>query len=172
MAFETLAIVASIGSALVGAGGTVLSGMAAKQAGDYQNKVAQMNAQIAEDNAKRALERSQIEQQDQDMLTRAQLGQQEALQAASGVTLSAGSQMLTRKAAAQLGRRDSLNIRQGGEIEAYNYKTQAVNQRAEGALAKSRGQGALIGSYFSAGGSLLSNAATIANPDRFGPRKS
>lgn len=173
MAFiAAIAPVLSAVSAIAGAAGTVISGIAAKNAADYQNKVAQMNAQIARENADRAIERSQIEQQENDMLVRSQLGTQEALQGASGLSIAGGSQMLTRKAAAELGRRDSLNIRQGGELEAYSYKTQAVNQEAEGRLAKAKGQSALLGSFLSAGGSLLSNASAIANPDRFGPRKS
>jgi hypothetical protein len=141
--------------------------MAQKNASDYQAQVARMNAQIAEDNARRALERSQIEQQDQDTITRAQLGTQEALQGASGLSIEGGSQILTRKSAAMLGRRDALNIRQAGEIEAYNYKTQAVNQEAAARLAKAQGQSALVGSYFSAGGSLLSSAAKFGSSDFF-----
>ncbi len=172
MAFvAALAPILSVVGSLAGAAGTIVSGIAAKNAADYQNQVAQMNAQIARQNADRAIERSQIEQQDNDMLVRSQIGTQEALQGASGVSITGGSQMLTRKAAAQLGRRDSLNIRQAGEIEAYNYKTQAVNQEAEGRLAKAKGQSALMGSYLSAGGSLLSSASTVLNPERFGARK-
>lgn len=153
---------AVIGS-LMGAAGTVYSGIAANQAGKYQQRVAEMNAQIAEENSRRAIERSQIEQQDQDMLTRAELGSQEALQGASGLSITGGSQVLTRKAAAMLGRRDALNVRQQGELESYNFKTQAVSQRAEGEMARARGQSALIGSYLGATGSLISNAASFGN---------
>lgn len=162
-AAPVIAVVGSIASA----GGALLGGMAAKNAGDYQAQVARMNAQIAKENADRALERSQIEQQDQDMLTRGQLGTQEALQAASGLSIDGGSQILTRKSAAMLGRRDALNIRQAGELEAYGYKTQAVNSESQARMAKAQGQSALIGSYFSAGGSLLSSAAKFGSSDFF-----
>lgn len=172
MAFLAVAApILSAVSAVAGAAGTVLAGVAAKNAGDYQAKVAQMNAQIARDNADRAVAASQIKEQDNDMLVRAQLGTQEALQGASGVLVTGGSQILTRKAAAELGRRDTLNIRNAGEVEAYNYKVQAANQVAEASAQKAKGQGALIGSFLSAGGSLLSSASSIADPSRFGPRK-
>lgn len=161
MEIATLAAVATVVGTVASAGGALVTGMAASNAAKYQNQVAQMNAQIAKDNAARALERSQIEQQDQDMLTRAQLATQEALQGASGLSIEGGSQMLTRKSAAMLGRRDALNIRQAGELEAYGYKTQAVNMEAEGRLAKAKGQSALMGSYLNAFGSLASGAASF-----------
>ncbi len=156
-------ILAGLGAA-ASAGGAILGGVAANNAGKYQQQVAEMNARIAEDNARRSIEKSQSEQYDQDMQTRAELATQEAVQAGSGLSITGGSQMLTRKAAAQLGRRDALNVRQQGELESYNFKTQAVSQRAEGELARSKGRSAMLGSYFQAGGSLLSSAQTITNP--------
>lgn len=167
MEIATLATVATVVSGVAAAGGALVTGVASSNAAKYQNQVAQMNAQIAKDNAARALERSQIEQQDQDMLTRAQLATQEALQGASGLSLEGGSQMLTRKSAAQLGRRDALNIRQAGEMEAYGYKTQAANMEAEGRLAQAKGQSALLGSYFSAAGSLASSASQFGQSNFF-----
>jgi hypothetical protein len=159
MAFlAPIAAVATVVGGLASAGGSLVGGMAAKNAGNYQAQVARMNAKIAEDNANRSLERSQIQQEDQDTLTRSQLGTQEALQGASGLSLTGGSQILTRKSAAMLGRRDALNVRQAGELEAYGYKTQAVNSEAQARQAKAAGQSALVGSYFSAAGSLLSSA--------------
>lgn len=172
MAFvAAIAPILSVVGTLASAGGALIGGMAAQNAAKYQNQVAQMNAKIAEDNAKRAIERSQIEQQDQDMMTRAELGQQEALQAASGLSLEGGSQMLTRKSAAMLGRRDALNVRQGGELEKYNYLTQAANARAEGELAKAKGKSALVGSYFNAFGSLASGANEYMKSTTLGQRK-
>lgn len=157
----------AIAGSLASAGGALLGGMAAKNAGDYQAQVARMNAQIANENADRAVAKSQIEQQDQDALTRAQLGTQEALQGASGLSITGGSQILTRKSAAMLGRRDALNTRYEGELASYGYKTQAVNSEAQARMAKAQGQSNLIGSYFSAGGSLLSSAAKFGSSDFF-----
>lgn len=154
-------------SSLIGAAGAVYSGIAAKNAADYQSAVARQNANIAEENARRVVERSQIKQQDQDMQSMAELGTQEAIQAASGLSITGGSQMLSRKAAAELGRRDALNVRQDGELESYNFKTQAVNQRAEAQLAKMKGQSSLIGGYLQGAGGLLSGLATVKNPERF-----
>ncbi len=168
MAFLAAAapILAAVGT-VASVGGALIGGIAQKNASDYQAQVARMNAKIANENADRALERSQIEQQDQDTLTRAQMGAQEAAQGASGLSLTGGSQILTRKSAAMLGRRDALNVRQAGELEAYNYRTQAVNSEAQARMAKAQGQNALLGSYFNAGGSLLSGAAKFGSSDFF-----
>src|SRR5688500_9818971 len=111
----------SIGSAL-GVAGSVISGIAAYQAGSCQNKVTKQNEQNAEDNAKRATESSQVEAQQHDALTAAAIGEQEAIQGASGLSLTGRSQILTRKAAARLGRLDTLNVIQGGQVEAYGYR--------------------------------------------------
>lgn len=148
--------------------GSLVSGFSAMSAANYQAKVAAMNAQIAEDNAKRAVTRSAVEAQDQDALTRAMLGEQEAIQSASGVSLASRSSVLTRKAAAELGRRDALNVRQAGELEAYGYRTDAMNMRAQGALAKMEGRNALLGSFLGAGASLVGGANGVASPRRYG----
>lgn len=152
-----MAFMAAIGP-ILGAVGSLVSGFAAMSAGNYQAKIAEMNAKIADDNARRAIERSQIEQQDQDTMTLGMLGEQEAAQSASGVSLTSKSSILTRKSARELGRRDALNVRQSGELEAYGFKTDAVNQRAQGQLAKMQGQSSMIGAFLGAGSSLIGAA--------------
>lgn len=124
-------------------------------AGNYQAKLAEYNAQIAEGNATRAIERSRVEAQDNDMATLGMLGEQEAAQTASGISLRSKSAVATRRAARQLGRRDTLNIAQAGDIEAYNYKAAAAGERASGQAAKQAGMFNALGTFLSAGGSLL-----------------
>lgn len=161
-ALSTLGTIASIG-------GTVLSGVSAYGAAQYQASIGEMNAKIAEENADRARERAAIEAQEQDDTTLALLGQQEAAQSASGLSLGGRSQMLTRKAARELGRKDALNVRQGGEIEAYNYGVDAANQRAGAEAAKSQGIGALLGSFLGASKSLIGGSRSTARASRFDP---
>lgn len=172
MAFLAAAapLIGTIGT-LIGGGlsayGMIQSGNAQAQAASYQAQVADHNAKIADDNARRAIERSQIAQQNQDQLTRAQLGTQEALQGASGLSMGGGSQILTRKSAAQLGRLDALNVRQEGEIERYNFQTQAENQRSEAGLSRMRGENAKTAGYLGAFSSLIGTATTVAKSDYF-----
>lgn len=163
-------------AAAIAAVSSVASGFMGMQQSAYQAKVANMNAQIAEENAKRALERSRIEQEDSDRFqTAAMLGEQEAAQSTSGLSLTGKSAILTRATARKLGRRDALNIIQAGEIESYNYRTQAANFRADAGAARLSGVSSLLGGFIGAAGgfadrmpsSLMSGAS--ATRRRFAP---
>lgn len=146
-----LATAASVAGTAVG----VLGSMAAA---NYQAKLAEYNAQIAEQNAKRAEERGSIEAQDNDMNTLGMLGEQEAAQTSSGISLRSKSAVSVRRAARQLGRRDSLNIVQGSKIEGYNYRVEAAGQRANAQMARQAGKMNALSSFLSLGGSLIGNS--------------
>lgn len=148
-------------------GSAVVEGISGFQAGRYRAAVAGANQKTAEENARRAIDRAQVEQQEQDVLTLATLGEQEAVQSASGLSLGSKSFMLTRKRAKNLGRLDALNVRQAGEVEAYNYRTEAMNFAAENQAARSDAAGALVGGLFKAGGSLIGGSARVRDPSRF-----
>ncbi len=137
-------------AAVAATAGPLVSGAMGMMQASYQAKVANMNAEVAEENAQRALSRSGIEAEDSDRQTAALLGEQEVAQAASGVSLSGKSQILTRKSARILGRRDALNILQDGSTEAYNFRVQKANFKAEAAAAKMSGVASLVGGAMSA----------------------
>lgn len=147
--------------------GAIQGGMANSAAAKYQSQVSAVNAMIANDNAKRATERSQEAQLEQDTLTMAQLGEQEAAQSATG--LSGRSQMLTRKAAITLGRQDALKTIAAGEIDAYNFKNQSNAFAAESGAYKAKASNSMLSGFLSAGSSLISGASSINNPNRFNP---
>lgn len=151
----------SLGQVLTGAitaASAGVSTLAQVSASRYQAKVAEYNASIAEDNAKRAEQRAAIEAQDNDMATLGMLGEQEAAQTASGISLRSKSAVLTRRAARQLGRRDTLNIVQAGDVEAYNYRVTAAGERANAQMANQSAKGAMLGGFLSLGGSLIGNS--------------
>lgn len=154
-----LSSVLSTAATVASAGFGALSAMAA---GNYQAKLAEYNAQVAEGNAKRAEARAQIEAQDNDMATLGMLGEQEAAQTSSGVSLRSKSAVAVRRAARQLGRRDTLNIIQAGKVEGYNYRVEAAGQRASGQMAQQAGRANALGQFLSLGGSLIGNAQSTA----------
>lgn len=162
-----MAVIAAVAGPLIG-------GVMQMQQAQYQASVANMNAKIAADNAKRALERGGVEAEDSDFQTRALLGEQEVAQAASGVTLSGKSQILTRQSARKLGRRDALNILQAASVEAYNYRTQQANFKAEAQAAKMSGTAALVGGVMGAmagvPSSMAGGASSTATPYKFVPQ--
>lgn len=141
-----------IGAAL-GAVGSIMSGMASAAAANKQAQIAEMNSEVALENADRAINTSQVNAQDQDMMTLAFLGQQENAQAASGLT--GRSQILARKSARELGRKDALNVRQGGEIEAYNFKVEAANQEASAELYRQQAGYSMLSGFLGAAQSLV-----------------
>lgn len=144
-----------LGTAL-SVGSSVLGTVSAIGAANYQAGVARNNALIAEQNAMQASDRAQQEQVEADRETAALLGEQVAIQGASGLT--GASQLRTRRSANRLGQQDRENIRLGGDREIQNFRQQAENFRAEGRAAKSQATGALIGGIFDAGSSLISGA--------------
>lgn len=152
-----------IGTAL-SAGASVLGTISAVGASNYQAKVAANNAMIAEQNAEQASDRSQNEQLEADRETAALIGQQEAIQGASGLT--GASQLRTRRSAQRLGRQDAENIRLGGDREIQNFRQQAENFRAEGRAAKTQGRGAILGGIFDVGSSLIGGAKGSRNANR------
>lgn len=147
-----------VASTVVSAGGAIAGGIAQANAANYQAHVADINKQIALENANRAILRSQEEARQQDEQTRALLGAQEAEQSASGLKLGGRSFALTRKAAAELGRQDTLNVRQAGELESYKFKTDVVNAQASSDLYHMQASNALLQGFLDAGSSIIGGA--------------
>lgn len=154
---------ASAISAVVGALGSILSAVASAQAAQYQAKIADMNAEVSRENAARAIAASQVDQQEQDAQARALVGEQLATQGASGLELSGKSQVLTRKSAATLARKDALMVRYGGEMDKFNYLVEASNQTASGQLYKMQAQSSLLSGFLGATQSLLGAAGSVSS---------
>lgn len=140
--------------AILTAVGSVVSGFATYQAAQANAAQQQMTENVANENARRAIERSQIEQQDQDIQTKLLLGEQMAQQAGSGVNVGFGSTLYTRRVAREMGRRDALNVRQSGEIEAGNFKNQAASARLAAGAARTQGALGLLGGFLNAGSAI------------------
>lgn len=155
-------------SAILGGLGSLVSGVSGFMAANAQSKINEYNAKLAEDNARRTIERSQVEQEEQDLAARGFLGEQMASLAASGTDVGTGSALRTRVSARELARKDALNIRQAGEIEAYNYKTQAAGERMQGQATKAQGAFSLIGGFLNAGTSIA-GATKTSVPKTFTP---
>lgn len=162
-----------IASGILGVVGTVVtvagslaSAAGAKAQADYQAQVAKNNAVIAKKNAEQASDASQKQQVQQDLETRALIGQQEALQGASGLSVGGASQLRTRRTAAKLGDIDRTNIREEGNTNILNYLQQSENFTSQASAAKAQGRGAVLEGFLNAGSSLISGASSIRSPER------
>lgn len=155
----TVATVASAGLNVVGSiAGAASAADAAQQAAD----VAARNKAIAAENAQRALLVSQEEQFDTDMETTALLGEQEAIQAGSGLRLDSQSFVTTRQHARELGRIDALNVREAGAIRAEAYRNEGDAYAAEIAAAQKAKGNAMLGGFLGAASSIVGGASQLA----------
>jgi len=159
-----LLTLASVG---IGLAGTVISTSAQINASNYQAQIARQNQQIMQDNANRAIARSQELQQDQDRKSAYLYGEQVASQSASGLSLGGKSFILSRKSARELGRLDALNVRQAGEIEAHNYLVAANDQGAQATFEQQAQGNDLLSGFINGAGSLVGGAGKLGSEGFF-----
>lgn len=148
----------ALGSTLLGAAGQVQQGKAAKEAGEYNAKVGEMNAVLSERRAKDTFERGQQAEQMKRQEVQGVIGRQQAAMAANGVDLTFGSPLDTLVDTATMGELDALTIRTNTAREAYDFRVDAANKRAGASMDRAAGNNALKGSYLAAGGTVLAGA--------------
>jgi hypothetical protein len=158
-----------IGSTVMGAAGAVQQGKAAQASANYNAKVADMNAKISERQARDAVERGALEEQQQRMKTSQVIGQQRAAMAANGVDLTFGSPLDTLVDTATMGELDALTIRANTYREERDIRQQGNNQtaqasafRAEGANARKAGFMDAFGTILGGGSKAYSNYRMVA----------
>ncbi len=145
MSFEPATI-----TAILTAASAAVTGLSSLVAGNFRAAVAKQQAEIARLNADRATELGKVEQLKQEDLSLAFIGEQIATQSASGLSLGGSSQVLTRKTARRLARKDALNVRRAAEVERFNFLAQANASESEASLAKFEGVSGLLASFFEA----------------------
>lgn len=150
-----------VASAVVGAAGSISSGIAAKNAADYQAAVANNNATIAQQNAEYAMKAGYAQAENQSRKGAANLGRIKTAQAASGVDVNSGSALDVQEGQRETNQLDTETVLNNAQLHAYGYRTQATNFEAESKLDTMKGEAAQTASYFKAGGDLLSSASSI-----------
>jgi len=150
-----LSIMFGVVSSVVGAFGQIQQGQAANAAAQYQARIAQMNAEMADRRAQDAIERGREEEQKHRRDVSQLIGKQTVAQAANGLDLSFGSPLDLIVDTAVMGELDALTIRKNSYREEQDYRQQAANYRAEGEMQRMAGKNAKKQSLFAAGGTLL-----------------
>lgn len=150
-----------IGSTAIGGVSAIQQGNAAAASARYNAQVSEMNAKIMDQNARDALERGKLEEQQKRMEIAALTGRQRAAMAANGVDLSFGSPLDTIVDTAMLGELDALTIRSNAAREAYDYKVAGANNRADAVLSRANASSAKTGGYLSAFGTVLGGSSEI-----------
>lgn len=150
----------SLAGTALGAVGQVQQGQAAAASARYNAKVADMNAQISERRARDALERGKLEEQKKRTQVQQVIGRQKAAMAANGVDVGFGSPLDVLVDTATLGEVDALTIRSNTAREAYDFKVQAANGRADANLSRMNASSASTAGFLNAGATLLTGAGS------------
>lgn len=140
-----------------GAYGGYKSQDAQNQALEYQAKIQEQNANMAEMQATQTEQKGAFAEERLRAGIEGTKGAQRAGFGASGVTVGEGSALETVKNTAALGEVDAMTLRYNTALDAYGLRQQAKGYRSEAGMAREGKQSALL-----AGGlSLLSSGAGI-----------
>lgn len=155
MCEPTTLMVASL--ALTGASG-LYSASAAREAGKYEQQVANRNAAIADQQAEQARQIGNMDEERQLRRVRAALGSQRAALAANGLDINSGTALDLQAETAGFGAADALNLRSNALREAWGFNVEATNQRNSGRAARAQGRNAAIGTLLTTGASMAGQA--------------
>lgn len=153
------AAVLALGAAAVSAAGTAYAGLAANAQGKYESRIAERNARLTAEQSRDAIARGQSEAARLDREYAQTAGAQRAAMAANGVDLSYGSAAAVQQDTAMMRGEDRAAHDRNVFNELRGFDISAANERAKGRAARAKGQSAMIGSFISAGGTLLSGAS-------------
>lgn len=144
-----------IGSTVMGAAGAIQQGRAANASAKYNAQVADMNAKISERQARDAVERGTMEEQQQRMKTSQIIGKQKAAMAANGVDLKFGSPLDALVDTATMGELDALTIRANTYREERDIRQQGLNSQSQAGLLRAEGRAAQSGGFMNAFATVL-----------------
>ena len=151
----------------VGAVASIQAGQAAQASAQYQNTIAQQNADIYEQKAKRATEIGEYEVKRFDKQFNKTFASVERAYAFSGVDVSRGTPLAVMEDYLTEAEIEKANLKYNADIQAGDYREAAVLSRMEGQLALYTGRQRQIGSYFQAGRTLLGGASDIMSINKY-----
>lgn len=154
----------AISSGLMMAGATMSSSISQAEAqraqGSYQRQQGYLNAQLLEEQAQDATERGRADAATSRRQTNATAASQKVALAAQGLDLSEGSAVETIEQTRAVGAVEQMNIKTNAWREAWGFRTQAINERAEGDMAAIAGKGAAKQTLIAGGMQAVSYGAS------------
>jgi hypothetical protein len=126
-----------------------------KQAGRYEQEVAEQNAKLDRVRQDQAREAGNIQEEQQRARVRQVLASQRAAFAAQGVDIGTGTPLDVLGETAGMGYADALTMRSNALREAWGYGVSATNEQNRGRFARWSGNS-------QATGTLLSTASSVA----------
>lgn len=141
-------------AAVIGAAGSLVSGLATYQQSKYQAAVATANARQARLNAKQVVDVAYSDLEDLGAENQGRQGMQAAQMGGSGLSVSSPSFNQARARGRQLNIIEHRRTIETAYREAANYRTQANVYNTEASAARSAGKFSLIGGFLGAAGSI------------------
>jgi len=154
-------------STAVGAVASIQAGQAAQASAQYQNTIAQQNADIYNQKAERAKEIGEYNVKRFNKDFEKTFASVERAYAFSGVDVSRGTPLAVMEDYLTEAAIERQNIEYNASVEAGDYREAAVLSRMEGQLAMYTGRQRAIGSYFQAGRTLLGGASDIYSINKY-----
>lgn len=146
-----------IGAVAFGAIGQISQGIAASDEAKTAARMAEYNASVADQNAKREIEAAKLEEaQQRDRLART-LGSAGVARAKSGIRAT-GSSIFVQDDSIIQGELDALLIRNKGELASNAQKVQAQALRMQASQYKAQAKNAKIAGYMGAATTILGGA--------------
>ncbi len=142
--------------------GSVISGIGQANQANYAATIADQNARLSADQAKRAEENTAIEAQRRYRQSAQVLGAQQAAMAANGVDLNFGTALDVSRDARMIAAEDVGQIYQQGADTVKGLDIQAWNYRGEANAQRAKASGALVSGIFGAAGTALGGASQFA----------
>lgn len=142
-----------------------------KKLGQYENEVAQQNANLEDYRAEQVGRSGAMAEEQHRQKVRQMVGTQRASLAANGIDLGSGTAEDMIGDTWSMGEADALTIRYNAMQEAWGLRTNATNLRSGGKAAVIRGKNEATGTYLSTAGSLMSMGASGYSQGMFGGGK-
>lgn len=152
----------TIAAAAVTAGGQIAQGIGQAQQARYAASIADQNARLSADQAKRAEDNTAIEAQRRYRQSAQVMGAQQAAMAANGVDVSFGTAAQNNLDARMIAAEDVGQIYQQGSDTVKGLDIQGWNYRGEANAQRAKASGAIVNSVFSAASTALGGASQIA----------
>lgn len=148
----------TIAATAVAAGGQIVQGVGQAQQSRYEAQIYDRNTALDREQAQDALARGRIDEARQYRKNAQLMGAQRAAAAANGIETDFGSMGDLQGDTKRLGWEDAATIRENAIRETKGYEIQAYNSQAKAASARSAASGALIGTVFNVGSTILAGA--------------
>lgn len=134
--------------------GGIISGIGAQRQDQAQADAANYNAAVARNAAIFAQQQGEVNAQANDRRTAAMVGRQRAAYAAGNLDVNSGSPLDIQSDTEQIGRLNSLTIRNNAARDAYGYQANANLDTAAASNYETAGNSAMLGSLIGAGTSV------------------